>query len=330
MARDPVLPIRPVRVVREPDERDLLRAKELVARHLSPTPLISSPSLGAQVMLKLETLQPTGSFKVRGALVAVACALADDPSTSVVTGSAGNHGLGVAYAAQTLGVKATIVVPENASQAKQAALGRFDVELIRHGKSYDEAERHALLISESGPRFISAYNDPDVIAGQGTIAFELFDQVPELTTIVAPVGGGGLLAGLSLAASLRAGVSVCGVEAAASPVISVSTAVGHVEVVEVGPTIADGLSGNIEPGSVTVPLIARHVKQLVSAEERVIRDGVRILASEHGLIAEPSGAIGIGAMSHGLIETDGGPTVIVVTGRNLATQLLMELLAGES
>ena len=326
MARDPV---RPIRSVRQPDEREVLRAKELVARHLAQTPLISSPLLGAQVLLKLETLQPTGSFKVRGALVAVANALEDNPNTSVVTGSAGNHGLGVAYAAQTLGVRATIVVPENASVAKQDALGRFDVELIRHGKSYDEAEAHALLLSESGARFISAYNDPDVIAGQGTIALELFDQVPELAAIVAPVGGGGLLAGLSLAASTHADVCVFGVEAAASPVMSVSTAAGRVEVVEVGPTIADGLSGNIEPGSVTVPLIARHARQVVSADERVIRDGVRFLASEHGLIAEPSGAIGIGAMLHGLVETAGGPTVIVVTGRNVATQLLVDLLTGE-
>jgi threonine dehydratase len=319
-----------VRSVREPDLADVLRAKEVLAGYLAATPVISSPLLGDGVMLKLETLQPTGSFKVRGALVAVASAIADDPNRSVVTASAGNHGLGVAYAAQTLGVRATIVVPENSSPAKQTALGRFDAELVRHGKSYEESEEHALFLSRSGARFISAYNDPDVIAGQGTIALELFEQVPDLTSIVVPVGGGGLLAGLALAVSSRPGVSVCGVEAAASMAVSRSAAAGRVVPIEVGPTLADGLAGNIEAGSVTVPLIAKHVRQMVTADEGVIRDGVRRLAFEHGLVAEPSGAIGVGAMSHGLVETSGGPTVIVVSGRNVTRQLLVELLAGES
>jgi threonine dehydratase len=317
------------RSVREPTPDDVTRARDLVARHLPPTPVIASPLLGERVVLKLDTLQPTGSFKVRGALVAVANALADDPGGSVVTASAGNHGLGVAYAAQVLGAKATIVVPENASAAKQAALERFDVELVRHGTSYHEAEVYALALSESGSRFISAYNDPDVIAGQGTIALELFDQVPDLATIVAPVGGGGLLSGLALAASQRAGVKVCGVEAAASPAVSAAVEAGRVTVVDVRFTLADGLSGNIEPGSVTVPIITRHVSQLVHADEAVIRDGVRYLASEHGLIAEPSGAIGVGAMSNGLVETAGGTVVIVLTGRNVTPSLFSDLIAGE-
>ena len=170
----------PTRLVAEPSADDVLRAMDLIASHLVPTPAITSPLLGDRVFLKLETFQPTGSFKVRGALVAVANAIADDPDRSVVTASAGNHELGVAYAARVLGAKATIVVPENASAAKQAALERFDVELVRHGKSFDAAERHALTLSESGARYISPYNDPHVIAGQATTALELFEQVPDL------------------------------------------------------------------------------------------------------------------------------------------------------
>jgi threonine dehydratase len=319
-----------VRSVREPTADDVTRARDLVARYLPPTPVIASPLLGERVVLKLDTLQPTGSFKVRGALVAVATAIAEDPGGSVVTASAGNHGLGVAYAAQILGARATIVVPENASAAKQAALERFDVEVVRHGSGYHDAEVHALGLSESGARFISAYNDPYVISGQGTIALELFDQVPDLATIVAPVGGGGLLSGLALAASQRAGVEVLGVEAASSPAVSASVAAGQVTVVDVGFTLADGLAGNIEPGSVTVPIIARHVSRLVLADEAVIRDGVRYLASEHGLITEPSGAIGVGAVFHGLVENDGGTIVIVLTGRNVTTRLFSDLIAGES
>jgi threonine dehydratase len=318
-----------VRPVREPTPDDVTRARDLVARHLVSTPVIASPLLGEGVVLKLDTLQPTGSFKVRGAMVAVANALADDPGASVVTASAGNHGLGVAYAAQVLGARATIVVPENASAAKQAALERFDVELVRHGSSYHEAELYALALSESGSRFISAYNDPDVISGQGTIALELFDQVPDLAMIVAPVGGGGLLSGLALAASQRA-VEVCGVEAAASPAVSAAVEAGRVTIIDVRFTLADGLAGNIEPGSVTVPIITRHVSQLVLADEAVIREGVRYLASEHGLITEPSGAIGVGAMSSGLVETDGGTVAIVLTGRNVTPELFSDLIAGES
>jgi threonine dehydratase len=317
------------RPVREPRADEVIRARDVVSRHLAPTPVISSPLLGDRVVLKLECLQPTGSFKVRGALVAIANAMALDPDGSVVTASAGNHGLGVAFAAQTLGVRATIVVPENASPAKQEALGRFDVELVRHGSSYDQAEMHALALSRSGARFISAYNDPDVIAGQGTIALELFEQVPDLERIVAPVGGGGLVAGLALAATLRPGISVWGAEATASRAVSASAAAGRVTVVEVGPTLADGLAGNIEPGSVTVPLVARLVERIVQTDERVIGDGVRYLASEHGLISEPSGAIGVGAMSNGLIEKGLRSTVIVVSGRNVTTKLFAELLAAE-
>lgn len=319
----------PIRPVREPSADEVVRAMDLVASHLPATPVITSPLLGDRVLLKLDSFQPTGSFKVRGALVAVANAIADDPRGTVVTASAGNHGLGVAYAAQTLGTKATIVVPENASAAKQAALERFDVEVIRHGTSYDQAEKHALALSEAGARYISAYNDPHVISGQGTIALELFEQVPDVATIVAPVGGGGLLAGIALAAIKRPGVSVCGVEAAASPVVSVSVAVGRVEIVDVGFTLADGLAGNIEPGSVTVPLIARLVSRLLLADENTIRDGVRYLASEHGLITEPSGAIGVGALLDGLLEADEGPVVIVVTGRNVVSELFVDLITGE-
>ena len=170
-------------------------------RHLAATPVVPAPRLGRDVWLKLETLQPTGSFKVRGALVAVTAALARDRRAPIVTASAGNHGLGIAFAADRLGATATVVVPTNASEAKQEAIERFAVELVRHGTSYDEAEAHALALADAGAVYVSPYNDPDVIAGQGTIAIELLEQVPGLTTIVTPIGGGGLASGLGLAAS---------------------------------------------------------------------------------------------------------------------------------
>jgi threonine dehydratase len=320
------------RRVREPTAEDVLRAGQVVARNLPATPVVESPLLGPGVLLKLESFQPTGSFKVRGGMVAVANVLAHHPGGRVVTASAGNHGLGVAYAARALGVPATIVLPENASSAKRSALEQFGggVEVVIHGPTYDEAEAHALDLAADGARFVSAYNDPDVIAGQATIASELFDQVADLRAIVAPVGGGGLVAGLALAAPRRQDVDVYGVEADASPAVSASVEAGHVVEIHEKPTIADGLAGNVEPGSVTIGLIARHVRALLRADENAIRRAVRFLASEHGLVVEPSGAIGVAAVLSGLVQPGRDATVIVITGRNVTARLMADILSGES
>jgi threonine dehydratase len=320
-----------VRSVEEPGPADVVRARDIVARHLPATPVVASPRLGPQVFLKLETFQPTGSFKVRGALVAVAGARAEDPHAAFVTASAGNHGLGVAFAAHTFGSPACVVIPENASQAKRAALATFHVEIVRHGLTYDAAEAHALARAAdgTGARFVSAYNDPNVIAGQGTIALELFDQIPGLSTIIAPIGGGGLLAGLALAAAGRPGVGVRGVETDASPAVSASVAAGRVVTVPIGVTLADGLAGNIEPGTVTVPLIARGVEQVAGADEKAIADAVRFLAFEHGLVVEPSGAVAVAGLLSGRLEPGPGPTAVVITGRNITAELLARLLFGE-
>jgi threonine dehydratase len=316
------------RPVDEPGADDVVRATAIVARHLRPTAVVASPLLGAEVALKLETLQPTGSFKVRGALVAVATSLDRDPGRRLVTASAGNHGLGLAFAAHTLGARAVVVIPENASEVKRTALERFDVEIVRRGLTYDEAEAHALtLAADTGARFVSAYNDPDVIAGQATVAVEIFDQVPGVATIVAPVGGGGLVAGLTLAAAGRPGVGVRGVETEASPAVSAAVSAGAVVTVPVGATLADGLAGNIEPGAVTVPMIARGVEQMTKVAETAIADAVRFLAFEHGVVAEPSGAVAVAAVLSGR-SAPSGPTVVVVTGRNVTAALLGRLLAG--
>jgi threonine dehydratase len=319
-----------VRPVEEPGPDAVPAAGVIVARHLSVTPVMASPRLGPDVWLKLETFQPTGSFKVRGALVAVAGALAEDHRRVIVTASAGNHGLGVAFAAHALGARAIVVIPENASEAKRVALGCFDVDIVRHGSTYDQAETHALaMAADVGARFVSAYNDPDVIAGQGTIALELFDQVPELATIVAPIGGGGLVAGLALAVAHRPGVVVHGVEADASPAVSASVAAGRVVSVPIGATLADGLAGNIEPGSVTIPLIARGVERVAATDEPSIIDAVRFLAFDHGLVVEPSGAVAVAALLSGRLSPGAGSTAVVVTGRNITGAQLGELLAGE-
>jgi len=286
-----------VRTVRTPTVDDIAAAAVVVAQHLSPTPVVRAPALGAGVVLKLETMQPTGSFKVRGALAAVAKAVERDASQHLVTASAGNHGLGVAYAATAFAATATVVVPENASAAKVAALSKYAVTLVAKGASYDEAEAYALTLADDGSRFVSPYNDPDTIAGQGSIALELFDQVEELRTIVVPIGGGGLISGVALAATMRPGVRVVGVEA----------------------------------GSVTVDLVRRYVDDIVSVSEDEIIDAIRFLVREHGFVVEGSGAVGVAALRNGHIDVDAssgsGSTAVLLTGRNIAASTLVRLLA---
>lgn len=319
---------RSVRAVRVPDADAVTAAAAIVREHLAVTPVVPAPRLGPDVWLKLETLQPTGSFKVRGALVAVTAALARDQHAAIVTSSAGNHGLGIAFAADRLGATATIVVPANASAAKLAALDRFAVNLVRHGTSYDEAEAHALALAEAGAVFVSPYNDADVIAGQGTIAVEAFDQVPALATIVTPVGGGGLASGLGLAASGGNGVRVVGVEADQSPALRTALDAGRPVPISPGPTLADGLAGNLEEGTVTFDLVRRTLADVVTVPEAAIADAMRFLAREHGVVAEGSAAVGVGAFLAGKIAPSDGATVIVITGRNVALSTLAKILAG--
>ncbi len=315
----------PPRPVRVPSVDDLPPAWDTVRRHLPPSPLDRGVSaVRPDVALKLESLQPTGSFKVRGALAALASV---DPRRPVVTASAGNHALGIAYAAAVLGRRATVVTSTLASPVKVAAIRRFDVDLVQVGTTYDDAERHALELAADGAEYVSPYNDPRVIAGQATIGAELTDQLPGPLTVVCGVGGGGMASGLGLWASTQQDVRVVGVEADASMAVSAAVAAGRVVPVEVGDTIADGMGGNIEPGSVTVPLVARYVERLVSVSEAEIRGALRYLANERGIVAEGSGAAPVAAVLAGQVPDD-RPVVVVVSGRNLTPALLAEVLSG--
>jgi len=316
-----------MRTVEVPDAALLQAAAEVVRHHLVATPVLAAPGLGPEVYLKLETLQPTGSFKVRGGLSAVAAAVREG-ATRLVAASAGNHGLGVAYAADRLGAAATVVVPETASAAKVAALGRFAVELVRHGTTYDEAEALALALArEGGGRFVSPYNDPDVIAGQATVGAELLDQVPDLGAVAVPVGGGGLAAGVCLATS-GSGIEVVGVEPEQSPSMTAALAAGAAVPITVGPTIADGLAGNLEAGSVTVGVCLGRAMAMHVVSEEEIRAAIGFLAVEYGIVAEGAGAVAVAALRAGRLVPDGRPTVVVVTGRNIAPPLLSSVLDG--
>jgi threonine dehydratase len=284
-----------MRPVRPPTAAQLAAAEEVVSAHLAPTPLVGG--------LKLETLQPTGSFKVRGGLAAVAAA---PPGGRIVTVSAGNHGLGVAWAAARLGREATVVVPATASPAKIARLREFDCELVLHGEDYDAAEAYALAL---GGHFVSPYNDPDVIAGARTLAVELREQVGGPFTVAVPVGGGGLLSGIAL----HEGARPIGVEVIASRGL---TAARGGEALVMEPTLADGMAGSVEAGSVTVEL-TRHV-DLVAVTEHDLRRAMRELMTNHGVVAEGSGAAAFAA------RVDG---IAIVSGRNVTAETLAGVLA---
>jgi threonine dehydratase len=300
-----------MRTVRLPTRGDVEAALERVRPHLAPTPVVESEGFA----LKLESLQPTGSFKVRGAVAALA---ALDQPEPVVTASAGNHGLAVAWAAQRLGFDATIVVAETASPAKIEGIRRFPATLVVHGADYDEAERHALSLPG---RYVSPYNDPDVIAGAGTTALELIG----FDTIVVPVGGGGLVSGVALAGAGEA--RVVGVVPEAFPAMRAALDAGRIVQVEGERTIADGLHGNIEPGSVTFELVRERVEDVVTVSDAAIEEAMRFLASEHGLVTEGAGAAAVAALRSGATSAH-GRTVAIVTGRNITAARFAEVLDG--
>jgi threonine dehydratase len=213
-----------------------------------------------------------------------------------------------------------------ASAAKIAAIKRFDVDLVQVGTSYDDAEAHALSLAAVAGRFVSAYNDPRVIAGQGSIGIELENQLQGPLTVVCGVGGGGLASGLGLWASTRPDVRVVGVEAEASRALSTAIRAGHQVTVPVGDSLADGMVGNIEPGSVTVDLVAQYVSELVTVSENEIRNAIRYLALERGVVSEGAGAAPVAAVLAGRLP-DGPGTVAVVSGRNIGNDLLISALA---
>lgn len=245
----------------------------------------------------------------------------------VLTVSAGNHGLAVAHCAEALDIEATIVVPESASRAKVEAIRRYPVTLIERGAGYDDAERAARAMElETSAVFVSPYNDPDVIAGQGTIAREILEDAPDLDAIVIPVGGGGLLAGVAIAAkALNPDIKVYGVEPAASPTMSAALQAGRLIEVEEQITIADGLAGNIEPGSITFPIVQALVDGVILVSEEAIRNALVRIAREEHLMIEASGAASVAAIADCVIE--GRHVAAIITGRNITLDLFKRLIS---
>ncbi len=318
-----------IRSIQPPTSAQLEAARQVISDHLAPTPTVAIDVRGRAVYAKLESLQVTGSFKIRGALAAIAAAHRADPSGAVITSSAGNHGLGIAHASQLLGVRATVVVPANASAAKVRKLGRYDIELIQHGVSYDEAQAHALALAEvRSLHYISPFNDPDVVAGQATVFEEMTRQAPDLEHLVVPVGGGGLISGILISRDQqgRGDVVVSGVQPEESAAMyHVLRGMAMADVVH-HPTIADGLAGGGDEGSITNEIIATHGVELVLVPEVEIRGAVREAAETNGLILEGSATTPYAAIATGLVAVGEARVGFIASGRNIAHELLSELL----
>jgi threonine dehydratase len=309
---------------------DIRRARERIASAAIRTPLAHSrwlsDELRRDVFLKLECFQLTGSFKLRGAMAKLSALNEEERSRGVLTVSAGNHGLAVAHCSEVLGLDATIVVPESASRAKVNSIRRYPVTLIERGATYDDAERAARAMErESGKTFVSPYNDPDVIAGQGTIGLELIEDLPDLDAVVVPVGGGGLLAGVAIAVkAIAPRVKVYGAEPAVSPTMTAALKAGRIIEIEEEPTIADGCAGNVEPGSMTFSIIQRRIDGMILVSEEDIRRAIAGVASEEHLMIEGSAAVSVAALNDRRIE--GNKVAAIVSGRNINSELFAEIL----
>jgi threonine dehydratase len=310
----------------------ILAARNRIRTYLDPTPLIHSAALSeifnAGIWLKLENQQPTGSFKVRGAINKLWQLEREVQPKGVVTGSAGNHGLGVAFAALSLGIQpVTIVVPTTAPEPKKARLHRFELDLIEQGETYEQAHQAGLeLAAKHRWTYIEAYDDVDVIAGQGTIGLEIMDDLPDVDVVVVPVGGGGLIAGIASAVKqMKPSCQIIGVQAAASPAAQLSLLEGQpYDPYDHEPTIADGLSGGF--GKVPFFLARMLIDRIELASELQLREAVYSLLKEELILAEPSGAISAHPLVKRGEDWSERKVVCVISGGNLSISLLKQIM----
>jgi threonine dehydratase len=314
-------------VDRPPSPADIESAAVRIRGSVLRTPLRYSPWLsraaGASVYLKIESLQPTFSFKLRGALNAVLRAREAGGLQPIVTASAGNHGRAIAHAAKHAGASVTVYAPRGAPRSKLDAIRALGAQLELCA-DYDEAERRAKEAAGRGTAFISAYSHPDVIAGAGTIGLEILDQRPETSAIVVPVGGGGLISGVAIATEGRA--TVLGVEAAASTAFARSLEAGKIAQFDVQPTIADGLAGNLDPDTITFDIVRRLAPGVVAVDDDELRRAIVSLLTEERLVVEAAGAAGAAAVAGGRLQLRGQTVAVVISGANIDNEVLRALL----
>lgn len=301
---------------------DVERAAEVIAGRLHRTPMLSSRTLGRDVFLKAELLQRTGSFKPRGVLTKLASLTSEEKARGVIGISAGNHAQAVAWGAAEEGLDALLVMWAGASEAKVAATRGYGASVDLEAAGPREAfERLDVLLESTGRVLVHPFDDPLTIAGQGTVGLEILEDVPDVETIVVPIGGGGLISGIAVAAAGRA--RVVGVEPELSTAMHSALVAG--ERVEVTPTsVADGLNAP-HAGKLALAIVQKHVDEVVLVSEEEIAEGFRFLYERAKLACEPAGAAAVAAVLAG--KAEGGRTVCVVSGGNVAAATAAAILA---
>lgn len=312
---------------------DIIQAKETIKDIVRQTDLLESPRMSqkvsANIYYKCENLQKTGSFKIRGACNKIANLTEKEKSVGIIASSAGNHAQGVALGAKLIGINATIVMPGTAPLAKVTATRGYGANVILEGLVYDDAYTKALEVQkETGATFIHPFNDKYVIAGQGTIALEIFEQLNgNVDTIICPIGGGGLISGVAVAAkALNPNVKIIGVQSANIPSMMESMKNGEITTAFNCPTIADGIAVKT-PGDYTFKIIKELVDEVVVVEENEIARGMLFLLENPKLVSEGSGAVAAAALLSGkYIPASGENVVCIISGGNLDVNTLYRII----
>lgn len=323
----PAIEFSPADVVRE-----VTLAKSRIRGFVRETPLEHSPTLsaaaGSPVYLKLENLQVTGSFKARGAFNKLLSLTEEERAAGVVTASTGNHALAMAHALGLLGIRGEIFLPSTASPLKLEALRSRGAELRLVDADPGRVETLARTqASDTGRVFVSPYNDPQVIGGQGTIAIELLRDLEGVDTVLVPAGGGGLIAGVgAMLKAERPAIRVVGCQPAASPVLAASVAAGRIVELPSGPSLSDATLGLVEPGAITFPVCQRCVDEWLTVQEPELRRAVRLILERHSLLIEGAAALPVAALLGAGPRYRGGSTVLLLSGSHLGLHDLAEVL----
>jgi len=303
------------------------RIKSFVTRTPTFHSVIFSQRTGAEVYLKLECFQPVGAFKIRGAVNKIGSLPQSELKRGLVTASSGNHGLSVAYAAKIYGTKAIVVVPQNAVKEKIEAIESHGAEVVKYGKDYEEAYSKALEMQKKTKMIlVHPFNDPFVIAGQGTIGLELLEDIPDLDTIIVPVGGGGLISGIAVAAkTLKPDMKVIGVQAEGAPAVYRSWKAGKIVEIDSVKTVADGLVAR-KPLDLTFRIMKRYVDDILLVTDREIGEAVLALLREAHILAEPSGATSLAALLFKYHPKPEEKVAVIISGANISIGYLTSLL----
>jgi threonine dehydratase len=302
--------------------KDVLQARQVVQSVVHQTPLDYSHTYsvmtGNEIFLKLENLQKTGSFKLRGAYNKLCSLSSEEKKRGVVTASAGNHAQGVAYSSKRAGIKSTVVMPQKAPLAKIEATQNYGAQVILYGNTFDEAQDYALkLQNQNGASFIHAFDDPFIIAGQGTVGLEILDQLPDVDSIVCPVGGGGLISGIALAVKEKhPHLKLYGVQAARCPSMLSSLVAKKPLKISAMETIADGIAVK-RPGKLTFEIISRYVDDLVTVSDEEIAQTMLYLLERSKQVVEGAGAAALASLLFGKFNLKKQKVAVLVSGGNV-------------